>query len=116
MDAVTENNMADIGVIKSYYGDKLDAPEVIEKKPVIEPLVSDDLPMSSNATDDAVFEVDSVEAFREAKDSGYTGPIKYKGVTYAPKASETSTGMLSNDAGDELDIEDALAADFGEDG
>ena len=116
MDAVTENNMADIGVIKSYYGDKLDAPEVIEKKPVIEPLVSDDLPMSSNATDDAVFEVDSVEAFREAKDSGYTGPIKYKGVTYAPKASETSTGMLSNDAGDELDIEDALAADFGEGG
>ena len=116
MDAVTENNMADIGVIKSYYGDKLDAPVVIEEKPVIEPLVSDDLPMSSNATDDAVFEVDSVEAFREAKDSGYKGPIKYKGVTYAPKADQESTGMLSNDAGEELDLEDALAADFGEGG
>lgn len=118
MDAVTENNMADIGVIKSYYGDKLDAPEVIEKEPVIEPLVSDDLPMSSNATDDAVFEVDSVEAFREAKDSGYKGPIRYKGKIYDRDDSQNSgqEPMLSNDAGDELDIEDALAADFGEGG
>lgn len=33
MDAVTENNMADIGVIKSYYGDKLDAPVEAEELP-----------------------------------------------------------------------------------
>ena len=117
MGAVDENNMRDIGVIKSYYGDKLDAPVVAEAEPeAIVARVDENLPMSSNATDDAVFEVDSVAAFREAKDSGYTGPIKYKGVTYAPKASETSTTMLSNDAGEELDLEDALAADFGEGG
>jgi len=116
MDAVDENNMRDIGVIKSYYGDILNEKEAVVEKPVIKPLVSDDLPMSSNATDDAVFEVDSVEAFREAKDSGYKGPIKYKGVTYAPKADQESTVMLTNDKGEELNLEDALEAEFKEGG
>lgn len=110
---MSEFNLEKNPLVISYY------PEPVEAETIQEPLLGDvdkNLPMSSNATDDAVFEVDSVEAFREAKDSGYTGPIKYKGVTYAPKVTENKTTMLSNDAGEELDLEDALAADYGEGG
>ena len=112
-DIMTEFNLEKNPLVTSYY------PEPVEEETPEEPLKADvdmSLPMSSNATDDAVFEVDSVAAFREAKDSGYTGPIKYKGVTYAPKAVEEPTTMLSNDKGEELDIEDAIAAEFSEGG
>lgn len=112
-DIQSEFNLDKNPLVQSFY------PEPVEAETPQEPLQADadmNLPMSSNATDDAVFEVDSVAAFREAKDSGYTGPIKYKGVTYAPKASETSTTMLSNDAGEELDVEDALKDEFSEGG
>ena len=112
-DIMSEFNLEKNPLVQSFY------PEPVEAETPQEPLQADvdmNLPMSSNATDDAVFEVDSVAAFREAKDSGYTGPIKYKGVTYAPKAVEESTMMLSNDAGEELDIEDAIAAEFSEGG
>ena len=110
---MSEFNLDKNPLVQSYY------PEPVEAETIQEPLLGDvdkNLPMSSNATDDAVFEVDSVEAFKEAKDSGYTGPIRYKGVTYAPKVTENKTIMLSNDAGEELDIEDALAAEFSEGG
>ncbi len=118
MEAVTENNMADIGVIKSYYGDMLNAPEVIEEKPVIEPLVSDDLPMSSNATDDSVYEAKTPQEFMKAKDSGYTGPIRYNGKIYDRDDSQDSgqEAMLTNDKGDQLSLEDAIAAEFEEGG
>jgi hypothetical protein len=108
---MSEFNLDKNPLVQSFY------PEPVEKVMVdtpVEASADPNLPMSSNATDDAVFEVDSVAAFREAKDSGYTGPIKYKGVTYAPKAAEKSTVVLTNDAGEELDIEDALAAEFNE--
>jgi hypothetical protein len=108
---MSEFNLEKNPLVISFY------PEPVEKVMVdtpVEASADPNLPMSSNATDDAVFEVDSVAAFREAKDSGYTGPIKYKGVTYAPKAAEKSTVVLTNDAGEELDIEDALAAEFNE--
>jgi len=60
-------------------------------------------------------------SFDEAKaaiDGGFTGKYSVGGKAYKtaePKyPNNKPAGMLSNDAGDELDIEDALAADFGE--
>ena len=60
-------------------------------------------------------------SFDEAKaaiDEGFTGKYSVGGKAYKtaePKyPNNKPAGMLSNDAGDELDIEDALAADFGE--
>jgi len=60
-------------------------------------------------------------SFDEAKaaiDGGFTGKYSVGGKAYKtaePKYPDNKpAGMLSNDAGDELDIEDALAADFGE--
>ena len=60
-------------------------------------------------------------SFDEAKaaiDEGFTGKYSVGGKAYKtaePKYPDNKpAGMLSNDAGDELDIEDALAADFGE--
>ena len=60
-------------------------------------------------------------SFDEAKaaiDGGFTGKYSVGGKAYKtaePKYPDNKpAGMLSNDAGEELDIEDALAADFGE--
>ena len=60
-------------------------------------------------------------SFDEAKaaiDEGFTGKYSVGGKAYKtaePKYPDNKpAGMLSNDAGEELDIEDALAADFGE--
>jgi len=60
-------------------------------------------------------------SFDEAKaaiDGGFTGKYSVGGKAYKTAEPEypdnKPAGMLSNDAGEELDIEDALAADFGE--
>jgi hypothetical protein len=124
MDAVTENNMADIGVIKSYYGNQLDKPvevkidKVDEVEDPIVPLVNPELPSSSNATDDSIYEAKSPQEFMKAKDSGYTGPIRYKGKIYDRNESGDSgqEAMLTNDKGEQLSVEDAIAAEFEEGG
>jgi hypothetical protein len=116
MDAVDENNMRDIGVIKSYYGDMLKEKEAVVEQPPIEPLVSEDLPMSSNATDDAVFEAKTPQEFRDAKESGYTGPIKYKGKVYDRNVEEDGEEpMLTNAKGERRTLEDAIADEYNED-
>lgn len=116
MDAVTENNMADIGVIKSYYGDQLSAPVEVEQPAEI---VAPDTPAEVVA--DTREEFESFEAAKVAIENGFTGKYSVGGKAYKtaePLTNEeeyTKAAFLQNDAGEELDIEDAIEADFGED-
>jgi hypothetical protein len=124
MDTVMNNNMQDVDIIQSYYGNQLNKPvevkidKVDEVEDPIVPLVNPELPSSSNATDDSIYEAKSPQEFMKAKDSGYTGPIRYKGKIYDRNESGDSgqEAMLTNDKGEQLSVEDAIAAEFEEGG
>lgn len=124
IDTVLNNNMQDVDIIQGYYGNALnekptglrDEKDAVAEEPIV-PLVDPELPSSSNATDDSVYEAKSPQEFMKAKDSGYTGPIRYKGKVYDRDDSQDSgqEAMLTNDKGEQLSVEDAIAADFNED-
>ena len=121
MDTVMNNNMQDVDIIQSYYGNQLNKPVEVKVDKVedpIVPLVNPELPSSSNATDDSVYEAKSPQEFMKAKDSGYTGPIRYKGKIYDRDDSQDSgqEPMLTNDKGEQLSLEDAIAAEYEEGG
>lgn len=125
MDTVLNNNMQDVDIIQSYYGNALNEKPTVqrddqlqEQETVIEPLVNPELPSSSNATDDSIYEAKSPQEFMKAKDSGYTGPIRYKGKIYDRDESGDSgqEAMLTNDKGEQLSVEDAIAAEYDEGG
>jgi len=121
MDTVMNNNMQDVDIIQSYYGNQLNKPVEVKIEKVedpIVPLVNPELPSSSNATDDSIYEAKSPQEFMKAKDSGYTGPIRYKGKIYDRDDSQDSgqEPMLTNDKGEQLSLEDAIAAEYEEGG
>ena len=112
MNIQSDYNIAENPIVKSFYGEPVEEAEVIVPQEG-----GDDLPKLP-ADSSTVFS--SFDEAKAAIDEGFTGKYSVGGKAYKTAEPEypsnVPAGMLSNDAGEELDIEDALAADFGEGG
>ena len=107
----SDYNLADNPIVKSFYGEPVEAEELPEtpveklpETPAEEPTLAEEGVTSFNTSAEA----------EAARAEGFSGPA-YIGGVYGEIPPLEGT-MLSNDAGEELDIEDALAADYGEGG
>jgi len=99
----SDYNLSENKIVQSFYGEPVEAEELPET-PVEEPTLAEEGVTSFNTPAEA----------EAARAEGFSGPA-YIGGVYGEIPPLEGT-MLSNDAGEELDLEDALAADYGEGG
>lgn len=109
---MSEFNLYKNPLVQSYY------PEPTEEAEVIVPKEGGGELPKLPADSSTVFS--SFDEAKAAIDEGFTGKYSVGGKAYKTAEPEypnnVPAGMLSNDAGEELDLEDALAADYGEGG
>jgi hypothetical protein len=109
---MSEFNLDKNPLVQSYY------PEATEEAEAIVPKEGGGKLPKLPADSSTVFS--SFDEAKAAIDEGFTGKYSVGGKSYKTAEPEypnnAPAGMLSNDAGEELDFEDALAADFGENG
>ena len=109
---MSEFNLDKNPLVQSFY------PEATEEAEVIVPKEGGGELPKLPADSSTVFS--SFDEAKAAIDEGFTGKYSVGGKAYKTAEPEypnnVPAGMLSNDAGEELDIEDAFAADFGEGG